>query len=83
MKFILTNDRLFFLFYNSRAIRNLFQLVLLHQQKDNQPQKTTVKETDSDFQLKKVQEFVNDLTKITNEITREGFAYYIPPSTTS
>ncbi len=38
-------------------------------------------EVDTDHQLKKVEEFVNDLTKITNEITREGYAFYEPPST--
>ena len=64
------------------AIRNLYQLVLSHQQKDGKPYKSTPDDSDTDFQLLKVQEFVNDLTKITNEITREGFAYYTPPSTT-
>ena len=39
-------------------------------------------EADTDGQLKKVEEFVIDLTKITNEIYREGFTHYSPPSTT-
>jgi hypothetical protein len=60
----------------------LYQLVLSHQEKDSKPHKVTHNDSDTDFQLLKVQEFVNDLTKITNEITREGFAYYTPPSTT-
>jgi hypothetical protein len=60
----------------------LYQLVLTHQQKDNKIHKVTSDDSDTDFQLLKVQEFVNDLTKITNEISREGFAYYTPPSTT-
>ncbi len=60
----------------------MYQLVLTHQQKDNKIHKVTSDDSDTDFQLLKVQEFVNDLTKITNEISREGFAYYTPPSTT-
>ncbi len=39
-------------------------------------------EPDTDGQLKKVEEFVIDLTKISNEIYREGFTHYSPPSTT-
>ena len=81
----------------SRAIRNLYQLVLLHHNKENEK----IIDVDTDHQLKivkhlfyikdkkkqdldqiffKVEEFVNDLTKITNEISREGLNYYTPPS---
>lgn len=67
------------------AIRNLYQLVKTHHQKENSSGGSKKQLDDSSFdteqQLKKVQEFVNDLTKITNEIEREGYAYVNPPST--
>jgi hypothetical protein len=59
------------------AIRNLYQLVLKHHNKEHE--KTI--DVDTDYQLKKVEEFVNDLTNITKEITREGYIYFAPPST--
>ena len=48
-------------------IRNLYELVLNHQGKviDN------TQDTSIDAQLGKVQDFINDLTIITNEISRE------------
>ena len=61
-----------------RAIRNLYQLVLSHHDKDYDANSDI--SVDTDAQLRKVQEFVIDLTKITNEIQRDGYAYYTPPS---
>ena len=55
----------------------MFQLVVLHHEKDAEKLHEDVS---TDDQLKKVEEFVNDLSKITNEITREGYSYYSPPS---
>lgn len=60
------------------AIRNLYQLVVSHHDKDYDTNSDI--NIDTDAQLRKVQEFVNDLTKITNEIQREGYPYYVPPS---
>ena len=60
-----------------RAIRNLYQLVLKHQTKEQEEDPSN----DTDEQLKKIEEFVNDLTQITNEIIRsEGNITYAPPS---
>ncbi|CAF0779248.1 unnamed protein product [Brachionus calyciflorus] len=56
------------------AIRNLYHLVLSHYGKINEK----LEDVDTDHQLKKVEEFVIDLTKITNELSREGIAYYSP-----
>ncbi|RMZ93256.1 coiled-coil domain-containing protein [Brachionus plicatilis] len=53
------------------AIRNLYQLVIAHHGKNSEK----YADVDTDHQLKKAK-FVNDLTKITNELSREGLAYY-------
>lgn len=50
------------------AIRNLYQLVLIHHNKEEE---INVDIT-TDEQLKRVEEFVNDLVSITNEISREA-----------
>lgn len=68
------------------ALRNLYQLVTLHQRRDEatgEEEKlvsTGFVDADTDQQLNKVEEFVNDLTKITNEISKEGYTFYAPPS---
>ena len=55
----------------------MHQLVIKHQSKEKEEEPAT----DTDSQLKKVEEFVNDLTQITNEISRsEGYIPYAPPS---
>ena len=56
----------------------MYQLVVIHHQKDSD--KLLLEDISTDDQLKTVEEFVNDLTKITNEITREGYTFYSPPS---
>ena len=56
----------------------MYQLVLSHHDKDYDSNSTI--SVDTDAQLRKVQEFVIDLTKITNEIQRDGYVYYTPPS---
>jgi hypothetical protein len=61
------------------AIRNLFQLVSLHHRKETENENEQF-DMDTDYQLNKVEEFVNDLTKITDEISRDGYALYAPPS---
>ena len=61
------------------AIRNLYQLVTLHQQRHDEEEEKEM-EIDTDYQLVKVEEFVNDLSKITTEISRDGYAFYAPPS---
>ena len=56
----------------------MHQLVVKHQAKEKDEEQQAA---DTDTQLKKVEEFVNDLTLITNEISRsEGYMPYAPPS---
>lgn len=61
------------------AIRNLYDLVLKHRAKEQEQEEISL---DTDYQLKKVQEFVSDLTAITNEITRSEGTHvsYAAPS---
>jgi len=53
------------------AIRNLYELVVSHHQKKEVEEEEDLTTED---QLRRVQEFVNDLIKITNEISREALA---------
>ena len=77
--FVFFKGRLFIYFcVFQRAIRNLYQLVTLHQKKDEQEEK--ISDVDTDAQLVTVEQFVVDLTKITGEITKDGYAFYAPPS---
>lgn len=58
------------------AIRNLYQIALKHKAKEDTPEISY----DTDFQLKLIQEFIQDLTSISTELSRTEGNYTTPSS---